>query len=57
MPILEEAGVPGSNLPGTMRWIEGISDKPVYLLIQDGKAEIKDASFLWGKGAIEIRES
>jgi aldehyde:ferredoxin oxidoreductase len=36
--------------------IEGISDKPVYLLIQDGKAEIKDASFLWGKGAIEARD-
>ena len=36
--------------------IEGISDKPVYLLIRDGKAELKDASFLWGKGAIESRE-
>ena len=36
--------------------IEGKSDKPVYLLIQDGTAEIKDASFLWGKGAIEVRE-
>jgi aldehyde:ferredoxin oxidoreductase len=36
--------------------IEGASDKPVYLVIQDGKAEIKDASFLWGKGAIETRE-
>jgi len=36
--------------------IEGKSDKPVYLIIQDGSAEIKDASFLWGKGAIETRE-
>ena len=36
--------------------IQGKSDKPVYLLIQDGKTEIRDASFLWGKGAIEIRE-
>ena len=26
--------------------IEGTSEKPVYLLIQDGKAEIKDASSL-----------
>ena len=25
--------------------IEGASDRPVYLLIQDGKAEIKDAAF------------
>jgi aldehyde:ferredoxin oxidoreductase len=27
----------------------GISPKPVYLLISDGKAEIKSASHLWGK--------
>ncbi len=30
----------------------GISDKPVYLLIEDDKAEIKDASDLWGLDAI-----
>lgn len=36
--------------------IEGKSEKPVYLVIQDGSAEIKDASFLWGKGAIQTRE-
>ena len=36
--------------------VQGKADKPVYLLIQDGKAEIKDASHLWGKGAIEVRE-
>ena len=28
---------------------EGISPKPVYLKIEDGKAEMKDASKLWGK--------
>ncbi|MBW1852595.1 MAG: aldehyde ferredoxin oxidoreductase family protein [Deltaproteobacteria bacterium] len=28
---------------------EGISPKPVYLKIEDGKAELKDASHLWGK--------
>jgi len=28
--------------------IEGASDKPVYLFIHDGKAEIRDASHLWG---------
>ena len=27
----------------------GISDKPVYLLIDNGKAELRDASSLWGK--------
>jgi aldehyde:ferredoxin oxidoreductase len=37
--------------------IHGRADKPVYLLIQDGSVEIRDASFLWGKGAIEVRET
>ncbi|HEY87306.1 MAG TPA: hypothetical protein G4O06_04690 [Dehalococcoidia bacterium] len=36
--------------------IQGRADKPVYLLIQDGNVEIRDASSLWGKGAIEVRE-
>jgi aldehyde:ferredoxin oxidoreductase len=27
----------------------GISEKPVYLLLDNGKAELKDASSLWGK--------
>lgn len=34
--------------------VEGASDKPVYILIEDGKAEIKDASDLWGKNTQEI---
>ena len=29
--------------------IEGKAEKPVYLWIQDGKAEIRDAAHLWGK--------
>ncbi|MEM4770738.1 MAG: aldehyde ferredoxin oxidoreductase family protein [Acidilobaceae archaeon] len=29
--------------------IEGASERPVYLWIQDGKAEIRDAKHLWGK--------
>lgn len=28
----------------------GVSPKPVYLLLDEGKAELKDASYLWGKG-------
>ena len=36
--------------------IQGSSDKPVYLFVHDGIAEIKDASFLWGKDAVEVRE-
>lgn len=34
--------------------IEGEADKPVYLYINDGRAELKDASHLWGK---ETRET
>ncbi len=32
---------------------EGISHRPVYLVIDDGKAELKDARHLWGKGVGE----
>lgn len=31
----------------------GISAKPVYLVIDEGKAELKDASKIWGKSVIE----
>lgn len=34
----------------------GISDKPVYLLIDNGKAELKDASNLWGKDSFETQD-
>jgi len=34
----------------------GISPKPVYLLIHQGKAELRDASHLWGKDTIETEE-
>jgi aldehyde:ferredoxin oxidoreductase len=37
--------------------IEGRSDKPVYLWIEDGKATIKDASHLWGKETRETEEA
>ena len=29
--------------------VEGVSPNPVYLWVKDGKAEIRDASHLWGK--------
>ncbi len=35
--------------------IQGKSDKPVYLDIHDDTVQIKDAIFLWGKGAAETR--
>jgi aldehyde:ferredoxin oxidoreductase len=31
----------------------GISEKPVYLFIDNGNAEIRDATHLWGKGNLE----
>jgi aldehyde:ferredoxin oxidoreductase len=34
----------------------GISPKPVYLLIKNGVAELKDASKLWGKDAYETQD-
>ncbi len=37
-------------------FFEGISDKPVYLLIDNGKAELKDAADLWGKDTYETEE-
>jgi len=36
--------------------IQGKSDKPVYLLLDGDTIQFKDASALWGKGAIETRE-
>ena len=36
--------------------IQGASGKPVYLFVHDGIAEIKDASFIWGKTAPETQE-
>lgn len=34
--------------------IKGKSDQPVYLYIEDGKAELRDASSLWGTSAREF---
>ena len=33
---------------------EGISPKPVYLVTDEGKAELRDAEHLWGKNTSEI---
>ncbi|MFX1302708.1 MAG: aldehyde ferredoxin oxidoreductase family protein [Promethearchaeota archaeon] len=45
-PELKKAGYDGII-------INGASKSPVYLEITENKAEIRDASFLWGKGIIE----
>ena len=36
---------------------EGISPKPVYLVTNDGKAELRDAKDLWGKNVFETTRS
>ena len=33
--------------------IEGVAERPVYLVIDDGKAELRDAERIWGKGVKE----
>jgi aldehyde:ferredoxin oxidoreductase len=45
-PMLKRSGYDGII-------IEGVSAKPVYLEIIDGKAALKDAAHLWGKGVNE----
>ena len=47
-PYLKRAGYDGIV-------ISGRSEKPVYLWIHDGKAQILDASLLWGKGVYDVR--
>lgn len=36
--------------------LRGKSEKPVFLYIHDDIVEIRDASYMWGKGAIETRQ-
>ncbi len=36
--------------------VEGISPKPVTLWIKDGRAELRDASNVWGKDSFETQE-
>jgi len=45
-PELRKAGYDGII-------ITGASENPVFLEITDNKAEIKDATFIWGKGTFE----
>jgi len=36
--------------------VEGKSDAPVYLLVEDDSVQIRDASAVWGNGAVQTRE-
>jgi aldehyde:ferredoxin oxidoreductase len=48
-PELKRAGFDGIVITGR-------ASNPVYLLIYDGEAELKDAAFLWGYGAYRVGE-
>lgn len=37
--------------------VKGAADSPVYLWIEDGKPELRDASHLWGKTTFEVDET
>jgi aldehyde:ferredoxin oxidoreductase len=49
-PYLKFAGYDGLFISGT-------SEKPVYLLVDNGKAELKDAAHLWGKSTFETDDT
>jgi aldehyde:ferredoxin oxidoreductase len=38
-------------------FVQGVSETPVYVWINDGKVEIRDASNLWGKNVLEAEEA
>ncbi len=48
-PAIKRAGYDGI-------FFKGISEKPVYLNIENNKAELCDAAFIWGKDAVESEE-
>jgi aldehyde:ferredoxin oxidoreductase len=37
-------------------FFSGVSPKPVYLLLKDGKAELRDASHVWGRDTYETED-
>ena len=57
-----EANCGGSFAPAIKRcgydgiFFTGISEKPVYLFVKNGKAELRDASHVWGKDTRESEE-
>lgn len=58
-----DANCGGSFSPAIKRcgydgiFFRGISDTPVYLLVKNGRAELRDASHLWGKDTVEAEEA
>src|SRR5512134_3537483 len=48
-PELRKAGYDGL-------WLTGRAEHPVYLWIDDGRLEVRDASHLWGKDTYETQD-
>ena len=48
-PAIKQCGVDGI-------FFSGISSKPVYLYMDSEKAELRDASHVWGMDAVESEE-
>jgi len=48
-PMIKHCGYDGI-------FFKGISSKPVYLFVDTGKAELRDASHVWGKDAVESED-
>ena len=38
-------------------FVSGVADRPVYLLVENGRAELRDASNLWAKGISETDDT
>ena len=57
-----EANCGGSFAPAIKRcgydgiFVKGISENPVYLYVKNGSAELRDATHIWGRDAIESEE-
>jgi aldehyde:ferredoxin oxidoreductase len=49
-PMMRKAGFDGV-------FFKGISEKPVYLFVDNGKVEFRDASHLWGKTVSETEKA
>ena len=49
-PVLKFAGYDGA-------FFTGVSERPVYLFIDNGKAELRDASHLWGKDTYQTEDT
>jgi aldehyde:ferredoxin oxidoreductase len=49
-PVLKFAGYDGV-------FFTGVSERPVYLFIDNGKAELRDARHLWGKDTYETEDA